>query len=161
MFFKKIENNQAVGNLITEENLKAVLDTINFDLVNGNPLFFESKGYAVIVLDEKPSITALQTLKEDTAIRQIDGTWKQSWIVIDLPTSDQIEIYNAKLEQVKYIQSHKIQTVDDFIAGPEYKDVIDHLTSYKTALENVDLSDPFNVKWPDCPPAETGIALPY
>ena len=95
MFFKKIENNQAVGNLITEENLKAVLDTINFDLVNGNPLFFESKGYAVIVLDAKPSITALQTLKEDTAIRQIDGTWKQSWIVIDLPTSDQIEIYIA------------------------------------------------------------------
>ena len=161
MFFKKLENGKPTGGLITEDNLRAFLDTVDFDRVNGNALFFESQGYAVINLEEKPVATALQDIVEGETVRQNDGSWIQKYKAVDKPNDEKTKLLNREADRVKHKKENKLLVVDNFIASPEYHDVLEELNAYKTALKAVDLTDPFNVVWPEPPHEDTGIILPY
>lgn len=161
MFFKKLENGKPTGGLITEDNLRAFLDTIDFDKINGNALFFESQGYAVIHLEEKPVATALQDIVEGQTVRQNDGSWIQKYEVVDKLLNEKTALFNRELGRVKHKKENKLLVVKEYIANLEYHDVVDELNAYKTALQAVDLTDPFNVVWPEPPHEDTGIILYY
>ena len=77
MFFKKLEDNIPTGYIITEENLRHVLTSVNFD-ENPTPEIFEELGYAIVITTDQPTLTPYQTVTEFET-KNSDGTWLQNW----------------------------------------------------------------------------------
>jgi hypothetical protein len=147
MFFKKFVDNIPTGYLITEENLRHVLVEVDFDK-NPPPLFFESLGYAVVVPTERPAITPYQFLTEYET-RNEDMTWQQNWQINEFSDAEKQEIYNTQLQKVKAYQDHLLEVYAQQMEDPsetEYQLLIIRL--WIDATNTMDLSDPFNVKWP-------------
>jgi hypothetical protein len=161
MFFKKFEDGKAVGNLITLNNLQYVLTHLDFSSVNGSPDFWEGQGYALMTTTEKPSATIYQYVEEIDSVKIEDGTWQQQWAVREKPAAEKKKLFDDQMVRMVHMKENKIMFCDDFIAAPEYNDVVIDLIHYKEALERVDLSDPYNVVWPPEPHENTGIKLPF
>lgn len=162
MFLKKIEDGKAVGYLMLQESVQHILNSqgIDFSTVNSSPDFWENLGYAVITTTERPKITALQYIEEADTVKNSDGLWVQTWAIKEKSDEEKKRLFDEEMERVTYKKVHRIEYVtEDLIKAPEYMDVLDELNAYKAALEAVDLSDPFNVKWPDPLPEETGISM--
>lgn len=160
-WFKKFEADKPIGNLIAYDNLVWILSYLDFNKINGSPDFFEGQGYAVMTLADKPALSPYQIAAEADSIRLEDGTWQQQWSIVEKSAAEKTKILADQTNLVTRIKQHKIDTVNDFLPQLEYVDVVDELNAYKAALEAVDLSDPFNVRWPDFPDPSTGIILPF
>jgi hypothetical protein len=160
MFFKKLVNGKISSGLITEENLRYVFNSVDFDEVGDNPAFFENLGYAIIRTVDQPIITPYQDL-EESDVRLEDGSWQQVWNVIEKSVAEKKSIHDKKAAEISHIKEHKLMFVNDFINGPEYVDVLDILHAYKAQLEAIDPDDAYDVVWPDEPDPDTGIMLPF
>jgi hypothetical protein len=160
MFFKKLVNGEISFGLITEENLRYVFNSVNFDEVGDNPVFFENLGYAIIRIADQPVITPYQYL-EETAVKLEDSSWQQVWNVIEKSVAEKKSIHDKKAAEIAYIKENKLMFVNDFINGPEYVDVLDILHAYKAQLEAIDPDDAYDVVWPAEPDPDTGIMLPF
>jgi hypothetical protein len=160
MFFKKLVNGEISSGLITEENLRYVFNSVDFDEVGDNPVFFENLGYAVIRIAEKPVVSPYQYL-EETEVKLEDSSWQQVWNIVEKSAAEKKEIHDKKVAEVQYIKTHKLLFVNDFINGPEYVDVLDILHAYKAELEAIDPNNAYDVVWPEEPDPSTGIMLPF
>ena len=160
MFFKKLVNGEISSGLITEENLRYVFSSVNFDEFGDDPVFFENLGYAIIRIVDQPTITPYQYL-EETAVKLEDSSWQQVWNIMEKSVDEKKSIHDKKAAEIAYIKEHRLMFVNDFIDGPEYIDVLDILYAYKAQLEAIDPDDAYDVVWPAEPDPDTGIMLPF
>lgn len=148
MFFKKFENGEPVGDLIKEQNLRHVLFDVDFDK-NPPAAFWETKGYCVVIITDKPVTTPYQLAVENLTKNE-DNTWQQNWQIVDVSENERQRIFD---EQLKKVQDHQKELLNNYatqLADPDETPtelmVIQHWVDATNAM---DLSDPFNVKWPN------------
>ena len=147
MFFKKFEDSIPVGYLITEENLRYILDDVDFDK-SPPPKYFESRGYAVVIPSEQPSLSPYQIASEFETQNE-DGTWQQQWNVIEVSDEERAAIFDAKLKDVTDYQVHLLSVYAQQLADPaETPSELVIIQKWIDATKSMDLSDPFNVVWP-------------
>ncbi len=148
MFFKKIEDGKTVGYLITEENLRHVLTQVDFDS-NPDPKFFESLGYAVVIEAEKPTLTPYQIATEFETENE-DGSWQQKWEITEVSDADKKNIFDTKLKEVTDYQKHLLDVYATQLKDPaEPAEELAIIQNWIDATKSIDLTDPFNVVWPD------------
>jgi len=147
MFFKKFENGNPIGYLITEENLRHVLTQVDFDK-NPPPKFFESLGYAVVVPGTKPILTPFQIATEFETENE-DGTWQQNWSVIEVSDNEKETIINKQLKEVTAYQTHLLDVYATQLKDPaETPEELVIIQKWIDATKAMDISDPFNIVWP-------------
>jgi len=147
MFFKKFENSNPVGYLITEENLRHVLTNVDFDK-NPPPKFFESLGYAVVVPGTKPILTPFQIATEFETENE-DGTWQQNWQISELPDDEKKTIFDNRLKEVTDYQTHLLDVYATQLKDPtEPPSELIIIQKWIDATKAMDISDPFNIVWP-------------
>ena len=148
MFFKKFENDIPNGYLITEENLRHVLTQVDFD-ANPQPELFESLGYAVIIISDKPVPTPYQIVTEYET-RNSDGTWLQNWQVSEVSAEERKQIFDKQLKLITDQQNHLLEIYASQLADPnETPEELVVIQNWIDATNGMDISDPFNVVWPD------------
>ena len=147
MFYKQF-NGKPIGYLITEENMRQILYDLDFD--KGLPVkLLESRGYTIVEPTEYPNHTAMQVVEEVDCIQLEDSTWKQQWAVIDLPSQQQSQLFQEKMNEVIAHKNNLLAIYAQQLADPsepaDQKAIIQQAID---ATNIVDLSDPFNVQWP-------------
>jgi hypothetical protein len=148
MFFKKFENGNPIGYLITEENLRYVLTHVDFD-TNPPPKFFESLGYAVVNPTVKPKLTIYQTATEFET-ENLDGTWQQQWQVTEVSSEEKQKIFNNQLKLVTDEKNRLLSIYDEQLKDPaETSSELIIIQKWIDATKAMDISDPFNVMWPN------------
>jgi len=148
MFFKKFEDGKTIGYLITEQNLRHVLTQVDFDS-NPTPKFFESLGYAVVIAGEKPTLTPYQIATEFETENE-DGTWQQNWKITEVSAADRKKIFDDKLKEITDYQNHLLDVYAIQLKDPaEPPEELVIIQNWINATKSMDLTDPFNVAWPD------------
>lgn len=79
----KIEDGQAVGNPILEDNFRALHPGVAFPLVL-TPAHVEPYGYGMYDFTQIPDIGPYQKLVEGAPVQNEYGIWRQQWLVEDL-----------------------------------------------------------------------------
>ena len=148
MFFKKFENGNPIGYLITEGNLRHVLTHVDFEK-NPPPKFFESLGYAVVIPVTKPTLTPYQIATEFETENE-DGTWQQNWEITEVSAADRKKIFDDKLKEITDYQNHLLDVYATQLKDPaEPPEELVIIQNWINATKSMDLTDPFKVAWPD------------
>lgn len=147
MYFKKLENNVPVGNLIVEDNLKFILD-LNFDNVISVDEY-RAQGFAVFNRVDMPYINYDEECVEGNPIFNEDGTYTQTWVVKKLPAEVVAEKRAQKQLEVDAYKQRLLAIYEEQLKNPaETADGIAEINRWKAATIATDTSDPFNVQWP-------------
>jgi hypothetical protein len=148
MFFKKFEDGKPVGFLVLGENLRHFLVHVDFD-VNPPPKFFESLGYAVVIPGISPTLTPYQIAREYETENE-DGTWQQQWEVSEISDSEKKIIFDRKLKEVTDEKNRLLSIYDAQLKDPaETPKELLIIQKWIDATNAMDLTDPFNVVWPN------------
>jgi hypothetical protein len=147
MFFKKFENGETVGYLITEENLSHVLTDVDFNLEH-SPKYFESLGYAVVIPGIKPILNPYQIATEFDTENE-DGSWQQQWKIEEVSLEEKEIIFNNKLKEVTDHRTYLLDIYADQLKDPaETPEELVVIQKWIDATNAIDFSNPFDVVWP-------------
>lgn len=89
--FIKLENNQPVGNPITELTLRRLFAKTSF------PMFFtadavEPLGYGLYDFSSQPELGRYQKAVQVAPVRSDSGVWRQTWLAVDVDESEKAEV---------------------------------------------------------------------
>lgn len=152
MKYAKINQQNEV--LVFPLSLQQLLDE---NLVNStNPTLDELAAVNIVeVTPVNSSAPDDEYLKELQAIRQPDGTWKETWVRIE--TSDEYKTAATvrKTQQVLMERNTRLTNTDWVVTKSleSGQSVPDAWKTYRQALRDVptQLGFPFNVQWPEPP----------
>ena len=156
MYFKKIENNQVVGNLIVEDDMRRIDPTLTELTVAS----LGAIGYGIINRVAAPLNEGIsQEYTEAEATTNDKGEWVEQWALTDIvfeSTSEQ-DTYIADqtrdaLSEVRGMRDEYLRRTDHY-ALSDTADMSSAMVAYRQALRDLTdtTADIFNVVFPTAP----------
>lgn len=124
----KIENGEAVGNPIVEDNFRYLYPNIVFPLIFTNAIV-EPLGYAMYDFSQIPECGVYQKVIEAKPAKNEYGIWRQQWQVVDLEGQELIDKQTAEAEKLKQEIIRATQKrLDDFARIRDYDSILSACT---------------------------------
>lgn len=147
----KIVNGTPEGNLIHESTLPSLFPSVSFPrpLTNKD---IESFGYAFFKETTKPTPGLYEKVIEGDPIKLEDGSYEQSWIIVEVSSDEKKEIDNHQAFLMRE-QRNFMLTACDWTQLPNAPVDSEIWINYRQALRDITLQEgfPHNITWPSKP----------
>jgi len=144
----KLENDQPVGNPITELNFRQLFTTTSF------PKFFtagavEPFGYGLYDFSNQPELGRYQKAVEVAPVRSDVGIWRQTWQVVNMDDAEKAEAIAQQETSVRNQRNYLLSACDWTQIADAPVDAT-AWAAYRQALRDVTAQSGFpqTVDWP-------------
>lgn len=162
MYFKKLENGIPVGGLLTDKDILRIFPEVNMQSADA----LVEIGFVAFNLSDKPkNLNHLQEAVEITPIRNGDGSWNQTWDIVDIEfaseeerTAHIDEVSKAAVTNMINFRNYLL-SLTDYHALSDTADMSADMQEYRQALRDLPetTNDVFNIEWPVNPEDTEGL----
>jgi hypothetical protein len=147
----KVENGQAVGNPILDENLRLLYPNTSFPSPMTN-MAVESFGYALYIQSPAPEVGIWQKAVEVAPVKNAEGVWVQTWKVDPLTPTERAD-KEANLRAINKRTAATFLTDSDWSVLPDVA-LLNKADweNYRAELRTIARNPPIEVgHWPTKP----------